>query len=935
MKISNASKKVLASALSAAMVVAFAPTAAFGAVAAGNTVNVKFDTTGLTVADQNTELSSEAYQLRATGTNQLTLPDLSNHGYMFDAKTPVAGWYLDLNGVSGYQDGVDVAVDMNDPAAPTLSSDQLLAGTTVTLLPMKAAATVAVTGMDTVKQKYAAADTISFTVKNTGASTTENLRVSLKKDGKEVAYQMVSSIAATTGTANAEFTFVADDTASLAAGQVKVGEWGKGTWTVDAVATGSQKTVASKIVEVTEVSIEGVFGAKLADTNATAQDKTQNGQAVLAVVGQPVGVQLKAAGAEVDVTASKIVKNSAGADTPVQAVAYKGATGTITSDTDIANLTKDGENVKVAANMKLTPAYGDAAEIGDVTFTPATGGAYDAISAEALYTVSGAEYTATLSGAASATKTANGNGNKVTFNLINFGSNGAAAGTYTVTITQTTDKGTNQEKTVTVGTASITLTEVTVDEGEGSVNAGKKEQTSKSLKTSTTKIQSVIPSSAPNAKDGFRFVGWSIDGTSVVTGKEAVGESAVTLKALWESSVAAAPTFSYADGKLTLANNAGDGYELFYLIGDAASASVCTKKYTGPISLDVSKDANMTVSFVAKRKASVTTGETASDVVKISSYKKNASAIEAWVKSLLNANTSDSTSNAPKYYTSVLPTAAADAKAAITALNYQDAKGWNAAMLEQKTAALQKVADYENGVIDALAAGVDNADGTKTVLNGSVAAKQKEAVAAVVKDFGLNNDYKADGITLDATTKSTKAYGTDAAYVSAIKKAAADAKAAAITYKADDVKAAKAVTDALKGAKTTDELTAALKAYNDLSATQKELVAAADVAAAQAALNKAELAEAQDEAAIAKVKGKTVKAKAKKATKSSLKVVTSKSGAKSTFKKVTKNSKVTVSKSGKIVVKKGLKAGKKYTVKVKATVGASTKTVKVIVKVAK
>ena len=88
-------------------------------------------------------------------------------------------------------------------------------------------------------------------------------------------------------------------------------------------------------------------------------------------------------------------------------------------------------------------------------------------------------------------------------------------------------------------------------------------------------------------------------------------------------------------------------------------------------------------------------------------------------------------------------------------------------------------------------------------------------------------------------------------------------------------------------------------------------------------------------AAIAAVKGKTVKAKAKKATKSSLKVVTSKSGAKSTFKKTSGNKKVTVSKSGKIVVKKGLKAGKKYTVKVKATVGASTKTVKVVVKVAK
>ena len=63
--------------------------------------------------------------------------------------------------------------------------------------------------------------------------------------------------------------------------------------------------------------------------------------------------------------------------------------------------------------------------------------------------------------------------------------------------------------------------------------------------------------------------------------------------------------------------------------------------------------------------------------------------------------------------------------------------------------------------------------------------------------------------------------------------------------------------------------------------------------------------------------------------------MTSESGAKSTFKKTSGNKKVTVSKSGKIVVKKGLKAGKKYTVKVKATVGTQTKTVKVVVKVAK
>lgn len=78
-----------------------------------------------------------------------------------------------------------------------------------------------------------------------------------------------------------------------------------------------------------------------------------------------------------------------------------------------------------------------------------------------------------------------------------------------------------------------------------------------------------------------------------------------------------------------------------------------------------------------------------------------------------------------------------------------------------------------------------------------------------------------------------------------------------------------------------------------------------------------------------------MKAKAKKKTTASLKVVTSKSGAKSTFKKASGNAKITVSKAGKITVKKGLKAGKTYTAKVTATVGTQTKTVKVTVKVAK
>ena len=87
MKISNASKKVLASALSAAMVVAFAPTVAFAAVDNGVDVKVTFDLNG---GEVNNTITDAA--------NMSSLP----YEIYRSAATNVAGEYAAASGVAIY-----------------------------------------------------------------------------------------------------------------------------------------------------------------------------------------------------------------------------------------------------------------------------------------------------------------------------------------------------------------------------------------------------------------------------------------------------------------------------------------------------------------------------------------------------------------------------------------------------------------------------------------------------------------------------------------------------------------------------------------------------------------------------------------------------------------------------------------------------------------
>ena len=946
MKISNASKKVLASALSAAMVVAFAPTAAFGSVATNDAVTVKFDNTGLTVKNMSTEYA-ESYTAYASAGNVIALPEaaLSGHGYTYaGTNAEPAGWYMDVDGVDGYDSLKDIALTggkltlSNADAVKAVS-----AGTTITLKPYVGASAVnAADGVfsnaahgTAIPQTVAASNTLSFAL--TASANYSNLRASLTKDGAEIGFALPSisgytaavpsGAAEVKGTGSAVFTFVEDNAANATnAGNVKKGAYGAGKYALTVVDQTTGKVVATKTFEIVEVALEGIF-----DVNSSKVV----GNKVLAVKGDLLEDALKDAkanGADVvadsDTDAPKTVNYYTVNGKAVIKVTKKGSNYTI-ADTVV----KADDKTKVEAGMTLTPVY-DAAVLSAVAFDS------NAIKATVVnaQTADGtsAKYVIEVSGAATASKDYKSSELANAVSVYDFGTAGAAAGTYTVTVKYIIGIGTNVEKTDVVGTKDITLTQVSFDLGEhGKLASGKTSQ----VVASTAALTDV---SAPVVKvdKTYRLVGWSVDGANVVTSKDKVGASAVTLKAVYTQDTVAAPTFSYANGKLTLASDAGAGYDVYYSTtatgsGTEASPYVLsgTKvKYTGALTVDPTKSDSQTI-YAQVVKGDNATGKLSSDVIGIDSYKvgNKDTAVENWAKGAVAQKTGSSTTAKPQYYSELLKDAVANAKKAVVDTAYSD--DWAKVEAAAEAEVLKAIAEVENASIDAAVAGAKQADGSMKKLDSAVAASYKAKIANVLTDFEYNTDDKASTVATDVKSPTCNATKNDyATKIAGYGKAALDSAA---TFKAEDVKAAEDVTAALKAAKTADEAKAAIEAYGKLSNDAKKLVDAADIAAANEIITKGELAEAQDEAAIAKVKGKTVKAKAKKATKSSLKVVTSKSGAKSTFKKTSGNSKVKVYKSGKIVVKNGLKAGKKYTVKVKATVGTQTKTVKVVVKVAK
>ena len=130
MKISNASKKVLASALSAAMVVAFTPTVVFAAPAEGDAATVHFVTaTGAnaTVDDKaaNKALKDVHLVLKTDGaTGDITVANADNYKHY---GAPITSWFYDANNDGKYTTGVEsvfrsIEIALNSIRAFQLSS---------------------------------------------------------------------------------------------------------------------------------------------------------------------------------------------------------------------------------------------------------------------------------------------------------------------------------------------------------------------------------------------------------------------------------------------------------------------------------------------------------------------------------------------------------------------------------------------------------------------------------------------------------------------------------------------------------------------------------------------------------------------------------------------------------------------------------------------
>ena len=859
MKISNASKKVLASALSAAMVVAFAPTVAFGAQE-GMKLKVNYDfaggvesavagTQGLKTAEELVVDSSNevTFQTVATGALQLnsgTKADGTPDGYKFaswnvwadinkDGKIVKEGTDKDLE-ISG-QSVSDAKIDSSTPLYATATYATAKLSSTSVNIDQANGKLLFSAGKTTEK----CIGTAKFVVTSPSGAKTEKGALSNEKLAAEVGTWTVELVDGNGIVLDAQKYYVGN--VVMTGGAYK-------NW------DGSGKDVTTQTVWYTVDSSD-----KSAAEYVNSADNTRE-----------------------HTTATKI--NEDGSLSKITANGYYTAKGEWMSDVTV----KAGE--KGAVSTAVIADYNDgAAEIKGLNFDKANGKIKAVLSGK----VDAWADTAALKDVA---ENATGGYYFVVKN---------AKGEVVAETAKTGDKGT-------VITGAKTMT-ISASEA-GAYTATLYKLTAKS---------SVVGDTTPGTM-------------------EAVSTATVEIA----DDYAAAPTWAYtakykADGSadggtLVLTNNAGDAYDVMYGTTSAASKYDAAK---GGIAIAAGGATNYV--FKAAIKDTKATEKRVSKEVTLFGYN---TALGAFKTAAGSFNTKTVNGKVGSYYADN-----ADVKAAIKAAEktFTDAgfaektaqaadatKAWAPVTVAAEQSVVDAVANVAKAELAKYAAGVASADGKKvSVLSTADYDAAVKAVEAVSAAYAANHDgdkgnnvAKVNDVAL-STAIATYVNAVEAGLKAGVKKAE--------SFKAEDVAAAKAVTEQLKAAKTGDEAKAAIEAYGKLSNDAKKLVAAADIAAAQDVVTKAELAEAQDEAAIAAVKGKTVKAKAKKATKSSLKVVTSESGAKSTFKKTSGNSKVKVYKSGKIVVKKGLKAGKKYTVKVKATVGASTKTVKVIVKVAK
>ena len=855
MKISNASKKVLASALSVAMVVAFAPTVAFGAQdGAKLTVNYS---AGLGVS------KTGGSQSTISGTETLTVAS--------GKVTLQGGTDLGLKSGDEYYDfkAWDVNADIDKDGKIDIESDGhkdvavSVSGNEATVSPVEIESSTplyAVAKYDTASLAVAASLTqATGKVSFTGTLIDEN---KIKGTGKYV-------VTAPDGTVSDE---IALDKLASKEFSAQVGEWKV------ALQDGNKVVLDTQSVYVGSITLTGAAFADwtVAGKYATSQtmwyvsSNNTNAAAVLAT--------------DAAHTAGHKVKADGTVDTADTADFY-------TADGKAASAVELKAGAKGAVATSLVAVFAsDGAKL--VNFSA---NKYD-LSATVSGVGSWADAAAVKEPAKAATTSyyvsiANAKGDIVVETADTDGKSNEVSGAATINATVTE-----------AGTYTITLKKVTA----------------------------------------------KVDATDTADGVPGKIETVDTKTVEVADDYAAAPAWAYSakykadgtedGGTLVLTNVAGDGYAVKYALTDVdPNLTYDTNK--GGLTVGA-QSSQLTYAVKAATTKAGATDKTVSKTVKLIGYY---TAADEFNDAVSDFNTKTINGKVGAYYADN-----ADVKAAVKAAKktFTDkgfveqakagdsaAKTWAPVTVAAEQSVVDAVAGVAKAELAKYAAGVASADGkTVSVLSAADYDAAAKAVEAVSAAYAANHD----GVDTNNVPKANDIVVSDLnSYVNAVDAGLKAGVKKAESYKAEDVKAAADVTAALKAAKTGDEAKAAIEAYGQLSNEAKKLVATADVAAAQDVVTKAELAEAQDDAAVSKVKGKTVKAKAKKATKSSLKVVKSESGAKSTFKKTSGNSKVKVYKSGKIVVKKGLKAGKKYTVKVKATVGTQTKTVKVTVKVAK
>ena len=925
MKISSASKKVLASALSAAMVVAFAPTVAFGK--AGTNWTVNFSTAGGTVATGHVaseasltaqtaaEAASDTLTLKATGIDGV----YQLNGYDF------AGWGVDNNGNGTLDEGETTVIADTDLASGIDVKNVASAADDETgTLNLIATYAVPTTTAASLPLNTAAADY------DKDAATAPSISVKNLKSGDKFtatlsgAAGVIDTATATgAGASAATFTF-----------SVKGKDLAAGTYTFE-VKDAKGNVVATKTKSIYTVTLDkgagyGAFPSEAATSYLVSEDTVLYNS----------------------------TPGSNSALTVLTTTGTYGFTGWYTSNgTQVTG--SNGQvvstyNTPVKGDLKLVAQYQNP-QVSKVQLSGTSTKGSLVIGTSQVHTDSTNidHYKVTIEGPngfkKEITKTADGQ-NKLTSVsseiTVKFGQDydgyqqtatKLEAGTYTVSVAIVWNEGyvpTSDSEKAPIASKSIELASLSYDLGEGYLNADAKQNAAAIAALPSiveagalgSTVASTINAAKPSTKAASEnvFEAWTVNGKAL-TDKTAVS-GAATVTASYKAGRIAAPTY-------TVAANGTDKFDLTF-----ATAETGAKLYYN--GHEIAAGEKVTVSATATTDIVVTavkSGKATGTLTLIAAADKTDSGITAYGNFADGVLTTLTSASGVKVqtYSDVLGTIKADELKTLAAVGYATADEWGAKIKAAKRAVVEAAATVEKANLAAKAAMVKSDDGkTYSYVTAADIAAAEAAIDAVLTDFdGINGTSAASYKPVTAGLSTANNDGDD--YATAIAKIVKDVKKT--TLQATDVEPAQAVTAQLKAAKTGAEAQAALEAYSKLTATQKELVSAADLAAAQEIVAAAELKDAQDDAAVSKVRdaSKTVKAgKNGKTTKKqsvTLKAITSKSGAKVAYKKSSGSSKITV-KSGKAYLAKGVKKGT-YKATVKATCGTQTAKIKVTFKV--